>query len=135
MNGDKARTSAKSGVKTFHIDGSGEAPDGKGSGWGFVYEDRNLERVKRIDHLTNNEAEYHALIAVLNYVGRGSSVLIFTDSALVSNQFNGKFRVNEPRLKRLLDEAKMLMEERDLEVEVKWIPRERNLAGKLLDRT
>jgi len=121
-------------VKTFYIDGSGEAPDGKGSGWSFVYEDRNLERVERIDHLTSNEAEYHALIAVLNYVGRGSSVLIFTDSALVANQFAGKFRVNEPRLKRLLDEAKMLMEERDLEVEVRWIPRERNLAGKLLDR-
>lgn len=121
-------------MKTFYIDGSGEAPDGKGSGWSFVYEDRNLERVERIDHLTSNEAEYHALIAVLNYVGRGSSVLIFTDSALVANQFAGKFRVNEPRLKRLLDEAKMLMEERDLEVEVRWIPRERNLAGKLLDR-
>ena len=134
MNGDRERTSEKTKVKTFYIDGSGEAPDGKGSGWAFVYEDQNLERVKRIDHLTNNEAEYHALIAVLNYVGRGSSVLIFTDSALVSKQFTGKYRVTKPRLKELLDEAKDLIEERSLDVEVRWIPRERNLAGKLLDR-
>jgi ribonuclease HI len=134
MNGDSERTLKKTEVKTFYIDGSGEAPDGKGSGWAFVYEDQNLERVKRIDHLTNNEAEYLGLIAVLKYVSRGSCVLIFTDSALVSNQLTGKFRVTAPRLKELLDEAKTLMEERDLEVEVRWIPRERNLAGKLLDR-
>jgi ribonuclease HI len=71
---------------------------------------------------------------VLEYGGRGSSVLILTDSQLVCNQFAGKFRVNESRLKRLLDEARTLIEERNLEVEVRWIPRERNLAGKLLDR-
>jgi ribonuclease HI len=134
MNGDRERTSEKDQVKKFYIDGSGQGPDGKGSGWAFVYEDRNLERVKRIDHLTNNEAEYHALIAVLNYVSRGSCVLIFTDSALVSNQFTGKYRVTKPRLKQLLDEAKDLIEERSLDVEVRWIPRESNLAGKLLDR-
>ena len=72
---------------------------------------------------------------MLQYVKHGSSVLIFTDSALVSNQFAGKFRVNEPRLGRLLDEAKALIEQRELQVELKWIPREANLAGKLLDRT
>jgi ribonuclease HI len=135
MNRDKARTPAKSEVKTFYMDGSGEGPDGCGSGWAWVYVNRDKQQIERVDGLTSNEAEYRALIGVLQYVGRGSSVLIFTDSALVSNQFAGKFRVNEPRLKRLLDEAKMLMEERNLEVEVRWIPRERNLAGKLLDRT
>jgi ribonuclease HI len=124
----------KTQVKTFHIDGSGQGPNGKGSGYAWVYVDRNLERVRRIDHLTNNEAEYHALIAVLSYVSRSSCLLIFTDSALVANQFTGKFRVTVPRLKELLDEAKNLIHERNLEVEVRWIRREGNLAGRLLDR-
>ncbi len=120
--------------KVFHIDGAGQGPDGKGSGWAWVYLDKDKEQIERVDGLTSNEAEYGALIGVLQYVKRGSSVLLFTDSSLVSNQFNGNFRVKEPRLKRLLDEARRLMEERNLEVEVRWIPRERNLAGKLLDR-
>jgi ribonuclease HI len=136
-NGDKAMTSKKCQVKTkhFYIDGAGQGPDGCGSGWAWVYGDQNLQRVRRIDHLTNNEAEYHGLIAALKYVSRGSSVLILTDSQLVCSQFAGKFRVKEPRLKRLLDQAKRLMEERNLQVELKWIPREENVAGKLLDRT
>jgi len=121
-------------VKRFYIDGSGEGPDGKGSGWAWVYVDRDKQQIERIDGLTSNEAEYRALIGVLLYVSRGSSVLIFTDSALVANQFNGKFRVQEPRLKRLLDEVRELVKERELDVEVKWIPRTENLAGKLLDR-
>jgi len=121
-------------TKTFYIDGSGARPDGKGSGWAWVYEDRNLQRVKWIDHLTSNEAEYHGLIAVLKYVSPGSSVLILSDSQLVCNQFTGKFRVKEPRLKRLLGEANRVIEERNLSVELEWISREENVAGKLLER-
>lgn len=135
MNRDRERISAESKAKTFYIDGSGQGPDGKGSGWGWVYVDKDKKHIEPIDGLTSNEAEYEALIGVLGYVGRGSSVLILTDSALVSNQFNGKFRVKEPRLKQLLNEAKTLIEDRELDVEVRWIPREGNLAGKLLDRT
>jgi len=121
-------------LKHFYIDGSGEGPDGTGSGWAWIYVDKDKQQIERLDGLTSNEAEYRALIGVLQYVSRGSSVLIFTDSALVANQFSGKFRVNEPRLKKLLDEAKSLIHDRNLEVEVEWISRTENLAGKLLDR-
>jgi ribonuclease HI len=133
MKCDKAE-SEESQVKIFYTDGAGQRPDGKGSGCAWVYVNKDIEQIKRVNGLTSNEAEYEALIGVLRYVGRGSNVLIMTDSALVSNQFNAKFRVKEPRLKQLLDEARKLVEERDLEVEVRWIPREANLAGKLLDR-
>jgi ribonuclease HI len=121
-------------VKKFHIDGSGARPDGSGSGWAWIRPATGKQRIKRIDHLTNNAAEYEALVAVLEYVVPNSRLEIATDSALVCHQFNGRWAVNEPRLSSLLDEARELIEEKNLEVEVRWIPREKNLAGELLDR-
>jgi ribonuclease HI len=133
MSGDGSRILDKANVKNFHIDGAGKGPDGRGSGWAWVYENTAEHRIRWVDGWTNNEAEYHGLLAVLKYVARESRLRIFTDSQLVASQFAGKFRVNEPRLQQLLDEAKRLIEERGLEVEVKWISRRENLAGKLLD--
>jgi ribonuclease HI len=121
--------------KTFHIDGAGSRPDGTGSGFGWVRLDRNEQRIKWIAGLTCNEAEYRGLLSVLKHLAPGSTAIINTDSQLVCEQFNCRWAVRDPDLRALLQKARDLIEDKELSVQVRWIPREENLAGKLLDRT
>jgi ribonuclease HI len=121
-------------VKTFHIDGAGARPDGTGSGFGWVRLGTNKQRIKRVDGLTNNQAEYRGLISVLEFLAVGSCALIRTDSQLLCEQFNRRWAVNDPHLARLLSDARELIREKKIDVEVRWISREENVAGKLLDR-
>lgn len=121
-------------VKTFYVDGAGADPHGLNSGYAFVYSGRNIQRVRRSDGWTNNQAEYQALLAVLKYVTTESNVLIFTDSDLVCKQFNEKYAVRNRTLNELLTTARQLINEKTLAVEVRWVSREQNMAGSLLDR-
>jgi ribonuclease HI len=59
---------------------------------------------------------------------------ICSDSQLVVNQFNGRYSVNDPDLQKLLQRVRQIIEERDLDVELKWIPREQNRADSLLEK-
>lgn len=122
-------------IKEFHIDGSGARPDGTGSGFGWVRIGTDKQRLYWEDGLTNNVAEYKGLIAVLRYVSHGSNVLIRTDSQLVCEQFNGRWAVRDPLLREMLKQSRNVIEEKELHVDITWIPREQNLAGKLLERT
>jgi ribonuclease HI len=126
--------SAENNLKNFHIDGAGARPDGTGSGYAWVRIGTDKQRIKRVDGWTNNEAEYWALVSVLKYLAGGSRVRIYTDSQVVCQQFNGKWAVNDPKLIDLLSRAREFIENKSLDVEVVWIPRERNEAGKLLER-
>lgn len=88
---------------------------------------------------TNNQAEYHALILVLEAARRlgYSKIKVFTDSQLVANQVTGGYRVKNAGLKPLAARAKALLDEYR-EVEVQYIPREKNiecdaLANKAVD--
>jgi ribonuclease HI len=92
------------------------------------------QRVKRVDGLTNNQAEYWGLIAVLQYLAEGSCAVIRTDSQLLCEQFNSRWAVNDAQLLALLSDARKLIREKKLDIDVRWIPREENVAGKLLDR-
>ncbi len=138
LNGEHQKVSASSQpsarVSVFHIDGAGSRPDGTGSGFAWICLDSGRQRVKRVDGLTNNEAEYRALISVLRNEAPGSRALIYTDSQLLYGQFSGQYAVRVSRLGDLLSWARELIREQELEVELRWIPRERNLAGKLLVR-
>lgn len=121
-------------MKTFHIDGAGMRPDGTGSGFAWVQIGTEEQRIYRVDGLTNHAAEYRALISVLKHLARCNRARIFTDSQLVCEQFNGRWSINDPKLIRLLDRVEDLIEEKELEIDVKWIPRNENVAGKLLER-
>jgi ribonuclease HI len=120
-------------MKQFHIDGSGSRPDGTGSGFAWVRIGTEEQRVYRVDGLTNNQAEYRALLSVLKHLNYGNEARIFTDSQLVCQQFNRRWSINDPKLIRLLDRAEELIEDKQLEIDVQWIPREQNVAGKLLE--
>ncbi len=125
---------ADENLKSFFIDGAGARPDGHGSGFAWVRVDRDAQLVQRVDGLTNNVAEYRALIAVLKYLASGSTAVIRSDSQLVVQQFNGVWAVRDPHLVTLLSKARDLIEKKGLDITLRWIPRGENLAGKLLDR-
>ncbi|MEM2123951.1 MAG: ribonuclease HI family protein [Methanolinea sp.] len=59
---------------------------------------------------TNNEAEYHAVIAALSAAGKhgAGNVRVYSDSALVVRQLRGEYRVHEPRLRALHAEVRLL---------------------------
>ena len=119
--------------KIFHINGVGCNPDGTGSGFAWVRLDRDRQYVEWADGLTNHQAEYRALMSVFRYLAPGGSALIHTDSRLVCNQFSNR-EVRDSRLHDLVFEGRCLMNAKNLEVTVLWIPRKENLARKLLDR-
>lgn len=90
---------------------------------------------KRLGIATNNVAEYKALIEGLKACQKlgAEKVKCFLDSNLVVNQLNGRYRIKEPGLIPLAQEAKML-EKNFVSVSYTHIPREQNkLADKLVN--
>jgi len=88
---------------------------------------------------TNNVAEYYALILILEAVaGMGYERLrVRMDSTLVASQVTGAWKIKDDKLKPLAARARALLEPYR-EVEVKYIPREKNsecdaLANQAID--
>jgi ribonuclease HI len=131
---EKSTAKATRPLKLFHIDGAGARPDGSGSGFAWVRLGTQAQRVYQEDELTNNAAEYRALLSVLKYLAEGSRARVFTDSQLVCEQFHGRWSVNDPKLIDLRSKARDLIQKKLLDVDVRWIPRRENLAGKLLEK-
>lgn len=75
---------------------------------------------------TNNQAEYAAVIAGLRYLTQTEyrEVTIRMDSKLVIEQLGGNWKINNPQLRELANQAKELLG--DFKVSLEWIPRERN---------
>ena len=113
-------------------DGAGARPDGTGSGFAWIREDMAEKQVHKQDGLTNNEAEYLALRSALQALPGGTSAAVLTDSQLICCQFNGQYKVTNSKLAALLAEIRELIINQDLTVEVSWVPRQQNLAGKLI---
>lgn len=88
--------------------------------------------------MTNNQAEYNALIAALTKLQKSPSlynskhgdsrpvIRIFSDSELLVKQFTGQYKVKEPELKRLHAIVKELLATIPAKIEIKHIKREQN---------
>ena len=95
------------------------------------------DMVERMVHLdfptTNNEVEYEVLVAGLNLakaVG-ATSVVIYCESQVVTNQVNGDYEYKGERMKRYLDQVRKRVD--DLKAKVIQIPRgENEEAGRLV---
>lgn len=120
--------------ENYHLrrDGSGQRPDGKGSRIAWFREDTGDRRTKQIDGLTNNEAEYHAVISAVEALDERTEADILSDSELVCCQFNGTWKVSNPALFELLSKLRDLIKRKRLRISLTWIPRRNNLAGKML---
>lgn len=79
--------------------------------------------------LTNNEAEYMAVISAAEDA-KPFDILI-TDSMLVVQQVNKKWRVLSENLRELNKRATKIIVEKNLMLN--WTPRENNKAGHLLE--
>jgi ribonuclease HI len=89
--------------------------------------DETIEISETIGHGTNNEAEYRALVAVLEAaVARGiTSLVVHGDSLLVVNQVNGDWDVSSANLKSHHQRA-VTLASKIRHLKLVWIKRERN---------
>jgi ribonuclease HI len=100
-------------VFTAHCDGGSRGNPGP-SGYGAVIEDADGRVVARLSaflgHQTNNYAEYSGLLAVLTWAtGNGVKRLcVVSDSELMVKQMKGLYKVKNPGLRTLWEEAKRL---------------------------
>ena len=118
--------------RAIHIAGAGARADSSGSGYAYLEKGKSIRRVKRVDGLTNHQADYRALRYALRNIPENSEADIFSHSKLLVNQFNGEFRVNNPELRKQLDRVIQIIADRRVRVRLLWIPREENLALVLL---
>ena len=86
------------------------------------------------DKTTSNEGEWFGLVVALeDAIDDGyKKATVWMDSQLVVNQVNGKYKVKAKNLKPLYEIVQKLLE--DIEVKVRWVRREENRAGMLLER-
>lgn len=112
------------------------------SGSGIFIKDSlgTIHKIKKyLGVLTNNQAEYEALIGALEAAEeiRENRLQIYTDSLLLANQINGIWRVSNPQISVLHKKAKELISEFE-QVKISHIPRELNreadkLANEAID--
>jgi ribonuclease HI len=125
-------------ILTIFTDGASRGNPGPAS-YGFVItgEDGKViyEEGKYIGTTTNNVAEYSAVLTALQHVTENipsvSAVNFFADSRLVVEQLNGRFKIKNENLKRLILEIKNL-EQKFARVTYTHVYREKNkIADKL----
>ena len=113
---------------SVYVDGAG----GEKSGYGFFIKETGESFYENKSGLTNNQAEYHAIIIALKkFQDSTDKITIFSDSKNTVNQLNHEFAINNEQLRALAQEAWLLIPKIS-KLKIKWIPRKENLAGKML---
>ena len=118
-----------------YVDGAVKRHQLKGERSGYIAVVANSEKiVERVGAVTNNQAEYLALIRAMQMaIDRSEDdLVILSDSLLLVRQLEGKYRVKSENIKSLHAKVQALRS-KFLSFAVNWIPREKNLAGKLLE--
>ncbi len=111
-----------------YVDGSG----GPNGGFGFFVKETGESFYEKKPEITNNQAEYMAIISALNkFVNSDDKITIYSDSKNTVNQLNHEFAINNEQLRDLAREAWNVMS-RFSNLSIIWIPRKENLAGKML---
>ena len=110
------------------VDGSG----GPNGGFGYFVKESGESFYEKKPDITNNQAEYMAIIAALRkFSGTDEAIIIFSDSKNTINQLNHEFAINNDVLRELARVAwELIGQYSDLRLE--WVPRKENLAGKML---
>jgi ribonuclease HI len=120
---------------TFYVDGSGW--NGKESKACIYIKGTDIKGIKYSRKIfisdsrefTNNYMEYLALTLALSMAKDGD--VIYTDSQLIVGQVLQNWKVNYPHLRAFVELIRNKLKE--VNVEIKWVPREQNIAGKEID--
>ena len=113
------------------IDGAGALIEGQRWKAVVVFEDGSYDKSEGPAIVTNNEAEYKALIhALLDERAKDST--IYTDSQLLVGQLTKGWKIKAENLKGYVENAKPLLIIAN--AKLVWIPREQNKAGKLIEQ-
>ena len=131
---------------TIHTDGGSRGNPGEGA-VGVVMSqmvDGKPQTVtefgKKIGIVTNNEAEYQAVIEALKEVSglryQVSEIQCVMDSKLVCEQLNGRWKIKQDHLKELFNQVKSLEIEVGVPVSYTHVLRDKNKrADELLNET
>jgi len=112
----------------IYVDGSG----GPKSGYGFFVKETGESFFEEKPGITNNQAEYLAIISALkNYESPDDEIIIYSDSKNTVSQLNHDFAINNDQLRSLAREAWSLIANFS-NLTINWVPRNENLAGKML---
>lgn len=110
------------------VDGSG----GPNGGFGYFVKESGESFYEKKPDITNNQAEYMAIIAALRkFSGTDEVITIYSDSKNTINQLNHEFAINNDVLRELARVAWELIGKYS-DLKLQWIPRKENLAGKML---
>jgi ribonuclease HI len=127
---------------TIFTDGAARGNPGPAAIGAVIKDEKNniVATISRcLGATTNNQAEYQAIIAALEKAVSLSArqVALYSDSELVVNQINGRYKVKHTALRPLYQEVVKLAGALE-NIKITYIPRERNkeadaLANKALD--
>jgi ribonuclease HI len=113
---------------SVYVDGSG----GSNGGFGFFVKETGESFYEKKPDITNNQAEYLAIISALKkFVDTDNEIIIYSDSKNTVNQLNHEFAINNEKLRDLARESWLIIGKFS-NLSIVWIPRKENLAGKML---
>lgn len=113
---------------SVYVDGSG----GSDPGYGFFVKETGESFYEKKAGITNNEAEYLAIISALKkFANSNDEIIIYSDSKNTVSQLNHDYAINKEELRTLAREAWALIAKFS-KLKLQWVPRNENLAGKML---
>lgn len=138
---------------SIYVDGSGSPK----SGFGWFVKETGKSHYTRLDgaHVTNNQAEYMAILSALKYVrsdpasSQGGAkhdannqsdhkyddknIVIYSDSLNTVKQLNHEYAINNKILREFAMQAWSEMAKiTSYNLDIVWVRRQDNLAGKML---
>ena len=113
---------------SVYVDGSG----GPNGGFGFFVKETGESFYEKKPEITNNQAEYMAIISALKkFPDTDNEIIIYSDSKNTVSQLNHEFAINNEKLRDLARESWLIIGKFS-NLSIVWIPRKENLAGKML---
>jgi ribonuclease HI len=116
---------------TIHTDGASRGNPGEAAFAYTITRDGEpvIEEAGCLGRITNNQAEYTALVRALEHaqrLGTQNRLLIHSDSELMVKQMRGEYKVKNEELRDLYDQARQIVRQFTGAVQFKHVRREHN---------